>query len=105
CDVRGLFHYANLPLIAGGTAAIGTWVNIRDVVADRTEPQVGFDVAHSGGERFGIFVAGTQNIESKPLRALAADSGQLLQFFNQPRHRLSKAIHSEGMILKIKFAS
>ena len=69
-DVRGLFDYADQALVTGGASAIDAGVDVGDVVADGAQAQVGFDVAHGGREGFGVFVAGTQDVEGESLRAL-----------------------------------
>ena len=92
-DIGGFFDNAYQALVAGCAGAVDARVNIGDVVADRAQPQASFDVADSSGQRFRVFVARTQNVEGQPLRALRAHARQLLQFVDQPRHRLSKFRH------------
>jgi hypothetical protein len=68
-------------------------VDVGDVIADGAEVEIGFDVAHGGGKSFGIVLARAEDMEGKPLRALAADSRQLLEFVDKPGHRLGKFRH------------
>src|ERR1700733_5975469 len=77
-DVGRLFDDANHALVAGWAGAIHAWIDVGDVVAHRAEAQIGFYVAHSGGERLGIVVAGTQDVKSKALSAFRAHAWQLL---------------------------
>ena len=95
-DVGRLLDHAHQPLIAGRAGAIDARIDVGDVVAHRTQPQAGFHVAHRGGQRLGVFIAGAQNVEGQPLRALRAHARQLLQLVNQPRHRLRKFRHRKN---------
>jgi hypothetical protein len=47
------------------------------------------------GQRIGILIAGSQDVEGEPLRALAANAGQLFQFVDQPAHGLGKFGHKK----------
>jgi hypothetical protein len=100
-DVGGLFEHANQALVAGCAGAVDAGVDVGDVIAEGTEAKAGFDVADRGCKRFGVFVTGAQNVEGKSLRALRANTRQLLQFVNQTGHRFSKLRHrklSDGAI-------
>ena len=93
-DVGWLFHHADQFLISGRIAAIDAGIDVRNVVADRAQAQLSFYVSDGGGEGFGIVLAGAQNVESQTLCALAADSGQLLEFVDEPGHRFGKLRHA-----------
>ena len=92
-DIGRLFHDADQALVARRTAAVNTRVHVRDVVAERAQPQIGLDVVDRTGESLRIFIARAQDVEGETLRALAANAGQLLQFVNQPGHGLSELGH------------
>ena len=92
-DVGRFFDHADQFLISGGTAAIYAGIDVGDVVADRAQTQLGLDVSDGGGEGFGIVFARSQNMKGETLRALAADSRQLLEFVDQPGHRFGKLGH------------
>src|SRR5438874_1744412 len=94
-NIGRLFYHADQSLITGGAAAIHTWIDIGDVVAHRAETEAGLNVADSGGQRLRVVVACAEDVEGKTLRAFAADSRQLLQFVDEPSHRLCKARHNE----------
>lgn len=59
---------------------------------------MGFDIPHGAGEGVGVFVAGAQDVEGEPLRRLAANPRQFLQFVDQSRHRLGKVGHGRIVI-------
>ena len=92
-DVRGLFDDTDETLVAGGAGAIGTRVDIRDVVAYGAEPEIGFYVAHRLRERLGIIVTGTKNMKGQALCAFRAYSGELFQLVDQARHGFGKLGH------------
>lgn len=52
--------------------------------------ETGFHLTNCVGKQLGVFIAGPQDVEGEPLRRFAADAGQLLQFVDEPRHRLCK---------------
>jgi len=56
-DVRWLFDDTHQSLIARGAAAVNAGIDIRDVVADRTESKALLDVANSASECVCILVA------------------------------------------------
>jgi hypothetical protein len=87
-DIRGLFYDANQALVARGAAAVDARIDIRDIAANRAEVKIRFHLPDGVGEQFSIFVAGAKDMEGQTLGRLAADSRQLLQFFDEPRHRL-----------------
>ncbi len=76
-----------------GAGAVDAGIDVSDVVADRAETEVGLDVAHGGGEGFGIFVAGAKNVESQTLCALCANARELFQLIDQARHGFGKFGH------------
>jgi hypothetical protein len=92
-DVGWFLDYADQLLIAGGTAAVDAGIDIGDVVADRTQAQIGFDVADSAGESFGIILARTQNMKGEALGAFVADSRQFFELVDEPGHRFGEARH------------
>ena len=92
-DVGGLLDHADELLIAGGTAAVHAGIDVGNVVADGAQTQLGLDVANGGGQSFGVVRAGTQDVKGEALGALAADSRQLLEFVDEPGHRLGKFGH------------
>ena len=94
-DIGRFFDDADQALVASGAGAVDARVDVGDVVADRTETEIGLDVADGGGERFGIVVAGAENVEGETLRTFGADSGELFQLIDQARHGFGKAIHGE----------
>src|SRR3981081_1284915 len=87
-DVSGFFDDADQTLVAGGAGAIGAGVDVGDVVAQRAESQVSLKVADRGSQGVCVVVARSQDVEGEALRALGAHSGELLEFVDQPRHRL-----------------
>src|SRR5436309_12003343 len=97
-DVRRLFHHAYRRLIASRAAAVGTRIYIGYVVADRAKPQIRLHVTNCSRQGLGIFITGAQNVEGEPLRVLAANPRQLLQFVDQPRHRLCKFGHDSAIL-------
>src|SRR6266852_3184749 len=92
-DVGRLLHYADEFLIAGRTAAVDAGIDVGDVVADRAETQLGLDIANGGGESFGVIFARAEDMKGEALRALAADSRQLLEFVDEPGHGFGKTRH------------
>ena len=58
------------------------------------EPQLLFKFADGVSKCAGVLSAGSQNMEGQPLGVLGADAGQLLEFFNEPRHGLGKSRQS-----------
>jgi len=102
-DVGGLLDHADQALVAGCAGAIDAGVDVGDVIAHRAQAQVGLDVAHGGGEGFGIFVAGAQDVEGQPLRAFRADAGELFQLVDQARHRFGKFRHSHFSCCRLSF--
>ena len=87
-DAGGLFDDADKALVADRAGAVDAGIDVRDVVADGAEAKAGFQGAHGVGERGGVFVAGAQEMKGEALGALGADSGELLQFVNEPGHWL-----------------
>src|ERR1035438_5759791 len=92
-NVGGFFDNADQFLVTGWAAAVDARIDVGDVVADRAKTQTGFDVANGSGQRIGVVIAGSQNVECKALSALAADTWQLLEFIDEPGHGLSKFGH------------
>jgi len=89
-DIGGLFYHTDQTLVARGAGAVGTRINIGDVVANGTKPQVGFHGANRLRQRFGIFVARTQYMECQPLCTLRANTRELFQLIDQARHGFSE---------------
>src|SRR5947207_13679981 len=85
-NVCRLFDHADQALIAGSTGAVSTGIDIGDVVANRAEPELGCDVAHRLGQSFGVIVARAEEVKGKTLCALGANSWELYQFIDEPRH-------------------
>ena len=92
-DVCGSSTTHTMPLVARRTAAVHTRIDVGDVVADRTQPEARFHVPHGDSQRLSVVVTRSQDVKRQALRALRTDSRQLLQFIDQPRHRLSKFRH------------
>jgi hypothetical protein len=78
-NYRYILGNANEMLIARGTGAIDARIDVSDIVANGAEAEVGLDVAYSGGESFGIFVAGAENVEREALSAFGAYAGELFK--------------------------
>ena len=53
-----------------------------------------FSSRTASASALGVLSAGSQNMEGEPLGVLGADAGQLLEFFNEPRHGLGKSRQS-----------
>jgi hypothetical protein len=87
-DVGWFFYDTYQTLVASGAAAINAGIHVSDVAADRAEMQIGLHLPNGFGQEFGVFVAGSQDVEGEALRRLAADSRQLLQFVDEPGHWL-----------------
>ena len=98
-DVCRLFDHADQALIPCSTGAVSTRIDVGDVVANRAEPEVGFDVAHRLGKPFGVIVAGAEDVEGKALRALGANAGELFQFIDQARHGFGKLGHESSIVI------
>jgi hypothetical protein len=96
-DVCRLLDYANNFLIARRAAAVNAGIDVGNVVADRAQMKVGFNVADSGGEGVGIVRTGAQNMKGETLGALAADSRQFLEFVDEPGHGLGKFRHRKSI--------
>jgi len=77
-NVRGFLNHTDQPLITGGTAAVGARVDIGDVIANGTQPEVRFDITYGARQRFRVGIAGAQDVKGQPLSALASDSRELL---------------------------
>ena len=92
-DVGWFLEHADQLLVAGWTGAIDTGIDVGDVVADRTQAQIGFDIANCGRKRFSVVFARAQNMKRQTLGALAADARQLLELIDEPGHRLRKFGH------------
>ena len=92
-DIGGFFDDANHPLVAGSAAAVDARINIRNVVADGTQTQLSLHIAHRSGQRLRILVIRAQDVKPEPLCGFAANPWQLLEFIDQPRHRLCKFRH------------
>src|SRR5271166_2200387 len=90
-NIGGLLHHAHQPLITRGAGAVGAGIDLGDVVADGAQAQVRLDLANCARQQFSIFVAGTQDVKSQTLRALAAHAGQFLQLFNESSHGLGES--------------
>ena len=89
-DVGRLLDNAYQALIACGAAAIYAGINVRDVAANRAQMKTGLDLTDRLGKQIGVFVAGAQDVKGEPLRRLAANARQLLQFIDEPRHRFGE---------------
>src|SRR6266702_2089386 len=85
-DAGWLLYDAYEALVARGAGTIGAGIDIGYVVTDGAEAQSGFQPLHGFGERSGIFVSRAQDMEGESLGALGSNAGQLLEFFNEPRH-------------------
>ena len=94
-DIGRFFHHAHETLIACGARTVRTGIDIGDVIAYGTETKIGFHVADGRGESLGIFVAGAQDVKGKALRALGANSRELLQLVDQAGHRFGEFGHGE----------
>src|ERR1700732_568481 len=92
-NVGRFLDHADELLIPGRTAAVYAGIDVSDVVADRAQTQLGLDIPDGGGEGFGVVFARSQNMKGETLRALAADSRQLLEFVDELGHRFRKARH------------
>src|SRR5258708_22381425 len=94
-NVSWLFDHTDQALVASRAGAVGAWVDVGDVVAQRAQAQVSLKVADGGGQGVCVVVARSQDVKGEALRALGAHSGQLLEFVDQPRHRLCEFSHRE----------
>ena len=94
-NVCRFFHHAYETLIAGRARAVDTGIDISDVVADRAQVKIGFHVANRGSQFFSVFVARTQHMKGKALRALASDSGSFLN------SSISRAMGSANRLIRI----
>ena len=88
--VGWFFDDANQALIACGAAAIHAGINVGDVAANRAQMKTGLDLTDRLGKQVSVFVAGAQDVKGEPLRRLAANARQLLQFIDEPRHRFGE---------------
>ncbi len=93
-NARRLFHHTNQPLIARRAGAISAGVHVRHIVANGAQPQTRLQPPHRFSQSRRIVVARSQNVEGVSLSALRPHSRQLLQFLNQPRHRLGIPAHA-----------
>lgn len=89
-DISRFLDNTHQPLIACGAAAIYAGIYVGNVAANRAETETCLHSANCLGEQFGVFIAGAQDVEGEPLRRLATDARQLLQFVDEPRHRLGE---------------
>src|ERR1700722_7223512 len=92
-DVGRLLNYADLFLIAGGTAAVDAGIDVRNIVAGGAEAQLGLYILDGGGEGLGVVGTRTKNMKRQALGGFAAYSWKLLEFVDQPRHWLSETRH------------
>jgi len=93
-DVGGFLDNANEMLIACGTGAVDAGIDIGDVVTNGAKAEISLNVAYSGGESFGIFVAGAENVECEALSAFGSYTGELFKLVDQARHGFGKFGHS-----------
>ena len=89
-DIGGLFDDADQMRVARGAGAVGAGVDVGDVVADGAEVQMLLEGADGVGERGGVGVGRTQDVEGVALRSLGADAGQLAEFVDEPGHGLGE---------------
>ena len=94
-NVGRLLDHTDQALVPRGARAVGTGIDIRDVVTHRAEAQLGFDIADGGCQRLRILAAGSKNVECEPLRALGPYARELLELVDQTRHGFSKLGHQE----------
>jgi len=103
CDAGGLFNHAHLMLVSGGALAIDTRIRVGDVVADGAEVKALLYVTDGGGQCFGVFVTGAQNVEGEALRRLASNAGKLFELVNQTNHRFGKFGHNQYEVLRTEY--
>src|SRR5579864_3887189 len=92
-DVGRFFDDTDQALVARGTGAVDTGIDVGNVVADRAETKISFDVADSDGEGFGVFIAGAEDVKSQALRALGSYARELFQLIDQARHGFGESVH------------
>jgi hypothetical protein len=92
-NVGGFFDDADQSLVPGSTTAINAGIDVGDVVADGTKAKALLELLNRGGERVGILIGGSKDVEGEALSTLGAHAGELLQFFNQASHRLCETRH------------
>ena len=92
-DAGGLLDDADEALVADGAGAVSAGIDVGDVVADGAEAQAGLKLADGVGEGGGVFIAGAQEVEGEALGALGADTGEFLEFVDEPGHGLGVAGH------------
>jgi len=102
-DVGGLFDDADLASIAGGTGAVETGIDVGDVVAEGAEAERGFEGADGVGEGVGVGVRRAQDVEGEALRGARADTGELAEFVDEPRHGSGEAGGHGRQMLEIRF--
>jgi len=83
-NVCGLLNDADEALVAGGAGAVGTGIDVGDVVADGAEAQAFLEAAHGFGEGRGIIVRGAENVEGERWALLVPTPGS---FFNSSMSR------------------
>src|SRR5256885_6759300 len=66
-DVRRLLHHAHQPLIASRAAAVGAWISIGYVVADRAKPQIRLHVTNCSRQGLGILDRKSTRLNSSHL--------------------------------------
>src|SRR5204863_2228457 len=81
--VLRLFDDADDVVVARVIAAEPARVLIGDVVANRAVGHALLDVAESARQHVDAFARRLQDVKGKTLRALRADAGQALQFFDE----------------------
>src|SRR6476661_2459113 len=102
-DVGWLFDHADQSLIARWAGAIRARIDVGDVVANRAQAQIGFDIAHRGSQGLSIFVARAENVESQALRALGSDAWKLFQLIDQARHGFGKFRHKFELRITLRW--
>ena len=92
-DIVRLLHHADDLPVAPGVAAILAQFGIADVIADRADAQLVFNVENGLREVLGIVAAGAHYVKRDALRGLLADARQALELGDQPGQRLREIGH------------
>ena len=70
--------------IAGGAGAERAGIGVRDVIARRAVGDSILDVSNRIAQALGVVARCPQDVKRQALRALRADTGQLLELLDQP---------------------
>ena len=76
-----------------GTVTAG--IDVRQVVASRTEDDLLLNLADGFDQAVGLFLRGFEHVKRQPLRRFVADSGQAFEFVYEFRYRFCVIKHAE----------